>query len=116
EDGFLEGLRDGEADLLACRNLDRLARLRVAPHARLHLAKPEDPESGDFHVLAFFHALRDRLDQTVQQLVDLLAAHLAALGKLRHQLRLRHPSTSVRAARNWEKNAAILTARPWRVS
>src|SRR5262245_29981711 len=95
EHGLLERLRDGEPDLLARRNLDRLARLRVATHARLHLAEPENPEAGDLHVLALLDALRDRIDQGVQELVDLLAGQPARVRKLRDQLTLRHPSTSV---------------------
>src|SRR5262245_9598893 len=73
EHRLLERLGDGEADLLARRNLDRFAGLRIASHARLHLAEPEDAEPRDLHGLALLHALHDGVDEVVQQLVDLLA-------------------------------------------
>src|SRR5256886_11974012 len=95
EHGLLEGLGDREADLLAGGDLDGLARLGVAADARLHLPQPEDAESRDLEVLALLHCLHDVVDQRVQEIVGLLAAYPSRFRELRHQLRLRHRSTSV---------------------
>src|SRR5262249_17462057 len=92
---LLEGLRDREADLLARGNLDRLSRLRVPSHAGLHLAEPEDAQPRDLDGLALLDALRDGVDQTIEDLVALLTADPTCFCEFRHQLRLRHRSTSI---------------------
>src|SRR5215475_7785024 len=93
--GFLEGLGDREADLLPGRNLDRLPRLGVPAHAGLHLAEPEDAQPRDLDGLALLDALLDNLDQTVEYLIALLATYPTCFCEFRHQLRLRHRSTSI---------------------
>src|SRR5262245_30188970 len=95
EHGLLEGLRDREANLLARRNLDRLSGLRIPAHAGLHLAEPEDTQPRDLDGLALLDALRDGVDQTIEDLVALFAANPTCFCEFRHQLRLRHRSTSI---------------------
>src|SRR5262245_21347273 len=95
EDRLLEHLRDREPDLLASRDLDRLTGLRIPPHACLHLAEPEDAQAGNLDGLPLLDALDYGLDQTVEHLVGLLATHPTRFCELRHQLRLRHRSTSI---------------------
>src|SRR5262249_15459962 len=95
EYGFLEGLGDREADLLPGRNLDRLPRLGIPAHAGLHLAEPEDAQPRDLDGLALLDALLDSLDQTVEYLIALLATYPTCFCEFRHQLRLRHRSTSI---------------------
>src|SRR5256886_3668953 len=95
EHGLLEGLGDREADLLGGGDLDRLARLGIAADAGLHLPQAEDAESRDLESLALLHRLHDVVDQRGQEIVGLLAAHPSRFRELRHQLRLRHRSTSV---------------------
>src|SRR5438876_987018 len=90
EHHLLEGLGDREADLLARRDLDRLAGLRVAPRARLHLAQAEDAETRDLDRLALLHGLDHGIDHRREDLIDVLSARPGAFGELRHQLRLRH--------------------------
>src|SRR5262249_58326028 len=95
EYGFLEGLGDREADLLPGWNLYRVPRLGVPAHAGLHLAEPEDAQPRDLDGLALLDALLDSLDQTVEYLIALLATYPTCFCEFRHQLRLRHRSTSI---------------------
>src|SRR5262249_52643277 len=95
EHGLLEDLGDREPDLLPGRDLDGLASLRIPAHARLHLAKPEDAQARDLDGFALLDALHDRLGEIVENLIGLLAAHPTRFCELRHQLRLRHRSTSI---------------------
>src|SRR5262245_27828712 len=90
EHGLLERLGDREPHLLPGRNLDGLAGLRVAAHAGLHLAEPEDAQPRDLDGLALLDALHDRLGQEVEHLIGLLTVHATRFRKLRPQLRLRH--------------------------
>src|SRR5213080_4374612 len=93
EHRVLEGLRDREANLLARGNLDGLAGLRVAPHARLHLAQAEDAEARDLDRFALLHGLDHGIDDGRENLVDLLAAGAGPFGEFRHQLCLRHQTS-----------------------
>src|SRR5256712_11160894 len=86
EHRVLEGLGDREADLLARRDLDRLAGLRVAPHARLHLAQAEDSETRDLDRLTLFHGLDHGIDHRREDHIDLLSTRAGAFGEPRHQL------------------------------
>src|SRR2546425_11742821 len=82
EHRFLEGLCHREADLPACGDLDRLTGLRIAPHARLHLAQAEDSEARDLDRLALLHRLHHGIDHGGADFVDLLAAGAGPLGEL----------------------------------
>src|SRR5256885_8446738 len=111
EHRLLESLGDREADLLARRDLDRLAGLRVAPHACLHLTQPEDSETRDLDRLALLHGLDHGIDHRREHLVDLLPARADPFGEPRHQLRLGHQHLPG----GW-KGGANLTAPDMRVS
>src|SRR5262245_47268173 len=95
EHGLLERLGDREPYLLPGRDLDGLSGLRVAAHAGLHLAEPEDAQPGNLDGLALLDALHDRLGQEIEHLIGLFAIHATRFCELRHQLRLRHRSTSI---------------------
>src|SRR5215831_17094060 len=63
----LEALGHREADFLARRNLHRLTRLRVAPHARLALHLSERTEIRNLDGVAFLDRADDGCDQPLHQ-------------------------------------------------
>src|SRR5258706_15855985 len=58
-EGFLEGFADSEPDPEAWTDLDRLAAVRVAPHARLARLQLEGSESRERDALVRFQPLLD---------------------------------------------------------
>src|SRR5262249_30257093 len=119
EHGLLERLGDREPYLLPGRDLDGLSGLRVAAHAGLHLAEPEDAQPRDLDGLALLDALHDRLGQEVEHLIGLLTVHATRFRKLRHQLRLRHRSPSIPGGSTVSPvlpRERSFTAVAWRVS
>src|SRR5262245_19512281 len=95
EYGFLEGLGDRAADVLPAPKLDRLPRRGIPARACLHLAEAEAALARDLDGCALLDALLDSLDQTVEYLIALLATYPTCFCEFRHQLRLRHRSTSI---------------------
>src|SRR5262249_7529003 len=116
EHRLLEHLCDREPDLFASRDLDRLTGLWVAAHACLHLAEPEDAQAGNLDGLPLLDALHDGLDQTAEPLAGLLATPPTRFGELRHQLRLRHRSTSIPGGISVARKPRPFTAVAARVS
>src|SRR5262249_10323133 len=86
----LEHLRDREADLASSRDLDRLARLRIAAHAGLHLAQAENPETRDLQGLALLDRLARGVHQGQQHLVRLLLRDVGRFSELSEKFRFRH--------------------------
>src|SRR5262245_58091747 len=82
EHAVLEDLGDGEADLATRRDLDRLAGLRVASHAGLHLAQAQDAEPRDLDGLPLLDGLAGRLDQRDENLIRLLLRDVCRRGEL----------------------------------
>src|SRR5579863_7843318 len=73
-DGVLERLASRELDGLRGRDLDGLARLRVAAGACCTLARAEAAEANQLNRVALRHCLLDHFEQRVQRFAGLSLA------------------------------------------
>src|SRR5688500_9117776 len=89
---FLAGLEVGH---LLRRHVHLVARLRVAPLARLALAQAEAPEPAQLDLLTAVQRLDDALEYRVDDDFGVLLREIGDAGHCLHELRLRHA-----AARN----------------
>src|SRR5260221_14747802 len=84
--GFLEFLGRAERDLLACLDLDRGARCRVAAHPSSALSHLENAQPNDSDPIAFLEVLDDETDQIVEDRLGLLLGDFVTLGERSRQM------------------------------
>src|SRR5471030_1722649 len=80
-DRFLEILGGAEGDLLARLDLDRLARGRIAAHARGALANLQNTKADETDTIALLKVLGDESHQVAEKGFGLLLRHLMILGE-----------------------------------
>src|SRR5437667_3194141 len=112
--GVLHALREPELAHALGRDLDRLARLRIAAHPRLAVRQHQFPEARkDETVLRFLARERQSL---VEELDDLPLREIGLASEVRHDCglahHLRHGKSS---SMEWNVDRISITARPARL-
>jgi hypothetical protein len=82
-DCFLQFLGGAEGDALACLDLDRFARRRVAAHAGGALAHHENAESAEADALPALQMFHDQTDRVAEDGFGLLLCDLVIFRDLR---------------------------------
>src|SRR5215469_2432219 len=90
EDCVLQRLGGGETQPRPRRNLDLLARGRIAPHARLGLALAEDTEAGQPQRSFLLEFADDQRVDFLERALRLLLRYSDLVSQIGCYLRLRH--------------------------
>jgi hypothetical protein len=72
------------------RNFDSFSGLRVAASASFALGFYESAETNEFALIAFFHALLDRVERSIEHLLGLCFSDTAFRGDLLNEFRFIH--------------------------
>src|SRR5215218_5164277 len=82
EDGVLQTLAETELERRLGGNLDRLARLRVAPLARFALGENELAEAGEDELAVLLDFVGRQVRQLLEKLLHLRALQLVFFGEV----------------------------------